>query len=62
MDLVINLLDDLFLDAIYASTTGWARDHIWRQVVTLFHVLSFGGAVVYFLFASLSYIFLFDKR
>ncbi|KAK0668667.1 putative C-5 sterol desaturase [Cercophora samala] len=46
--------------AAYGSL--WARDNMWRQGVSLFLILWIFGFLVYFVFASLSYLFIFDKK
>ncbi|KAK3401183.1 putative C-5 sterol desaturase [Sordaria brevicollis] len=40
----------------------WARDNIYRQALSLFLILWLFGLVTYYVFASLSYIFVFDKK
>ncbi|KAI0996841.1 putative Delta(7)-sterol 5(6)-desaturase [Podosphaera aphanis] len=46
-------------DAAYLSR--WNRDNIYRQAISLFLITWIAGATIYFLFSSLSYIFIFDK-
>ncbi|KKZ60627.1 hypothetical protein EMCG_04700 [[Emmonsia] crescens] len=45
----------------YAYTTSLRRDNIWRQLLTLYLITWIFGLIVYFLFSSLSYVFVFDK-
>ncbi|KAF2261190.1 C-5 sterol desaturase [Lojkania enalia] len=45
----------------YAYMSSWARDDWRRQWLSLFLITWVFGAVVYFTFASLSYVFVFDK-
>ncbi|KAE9978448.1 hypothetical protein EG328_001446 [Venturia inaequalis] len=45
----------------YAYTTSWTRDDIGRQALSLFLITWIFGIVIYFIFASLSYVFIFDK-
>ncbi|KAK7520960.1 C-5 sterol desaturas-like protein [Phyllosticta citriasiana] len=45
----------------YAWMSRWPRDDIVRQSTTLFLITWLFGIVVYFVFASLSYVFVFDK-
>ncbi|KAK9471366.1 uncharacterized protein V1510DRAFT_201914 [Dipodascopsis tothii] len=45
-----------------AYLTTITRDNIFRQFVSLFLVTYIFGVMLYFLFASLSYVFVFDKR
>ncbi|KAK3505114.1 hypothetical protein B0T13DRAFT_455343 [Neurospora crassa] len=40
----------------------WTRDNIYRQALSLFLILWLFGLVTYYVFASLSYIFVFDKK
>jgi lathosterol oxidase len=40
----------------------WPRDNLYRQLITLYFIVWIFGLVVYFLFASLSYFLIFDKR
>jgi lathosterol oxidase len=47
-------------EAAYMSV--WNRDNIFRQSLSLFLILWLFGLVVYYIFASLSYIFVFDKK
>ncbi|KAK3374969.1 hypothetical protein B0H63DRAFT_262101 [Podospora didyma] len=46
--------------AAYASALD--RDNIIRQSISLFFIFWIFGAIVYFIFATLSYIFVFDKK
>jgi len=45
----------------YAWMSKWDRDNVWRQTVSLYILTWFFGALIYATFASLSYIFVFDK-
>lgn len=45
-----------------AYNTSLPRDHVYRQLVTLFFITWIFGIVVYFIFATLSYYLIFDKR
>lgn len=45
----------------YAYMSTWPRDNIYRQSLNLFLITWIFGLLVYFLFASLSYLFIFDK-
>ncbi|KID76771.1 uncharacterized protein G6M90_00g071150 [Metarhizium brunneum] len=42
--------------------SAWARDNILRQSIDLFLLLWIFGMAVYFLFSTLSYVFIFDKQ
>lgn len=44
----------------YAFMSQWPRDNIWRQLFTLYLITWVFGLLLYFIFASLSYIFIFD--
>ncbi|KAI4139549.1 MAG: hypothetical protein L6R39_006231 [Caloplaca ligustica] len=44
----------------YAYMSTWARDNIWRQTLSLYLITWLFGLVVYFIFASLSYLLIFD--
>ncbi|KAF2181166.1 C-5 sterol desaturas-like protein [Zopfia rhizophila CBS 207.26] len=45
----------------YACMSQWPRDDWRRQLVTLFLITWLFGVVIYFVFATLSYVFVFDK-
>ncbi|KAJ2906700.1 c-5 sterol desaturase [Zalerion maritima] len=45
----------------YAYMSAWSRDNIFRQGLTLFFITWVFGILTYFIFATLSYIFIFDK-
>ncbi|RYP07262.1 hypothetical protein DL765_009214 [Monosporascus sp. GIB2] len=47
-------------EAAYMS--GWDRDNIYRQALTLFMITWIFGIILYFVFGSLSYMLIFDKR
>lgn len=65
MDVVLALADDAALDGVYewaAPGSAWAaRDSIARQAMSLFAITLVGGATLYFVFAGLSFVLLFDK-
>ncbi|KAL7626264.1 c-5 sterol desaturase [Parahypoxylon ruwenzoriense] len=46
----------------YAYMSAWDRDNVYRQAITLFMVTWIFGFILYFVFATLSYIFVFDKQ
>ncbi|KAI1646332.1 uncharacterized protein F4817DRAFT_316829 [Daldinia loculata] len=46
----------------YAYMSAWDRDNPYRQSTSLFLITWIFGFVLYFLFATLSYIFIFDKK
>lgn len=45
-----------------ASTSAWPRDYIWRQAISLFAITLVGIHVLYFLFAYLSYTYIFNHE
>ncbi|TAQ89783.1 hypothetical protein B7494_g1862 [Chlorociboria aeruginascens] len=44
-----------------AYMSSLTRDNIYRQALSLFLITWIGGAIIYFLIASFSYVFIFDK-
>lgn len=54
MDLILNAADDYILDDVYP--TWLPRDAIPRQLISLFWVMLLGGATMYFVIGSLSYL------
>ncbi|KAI0180435.1 C-5 sterol desaturase [Hypoxylon sp. FL1284] len=46
----------------YAYMSAWNRDNVFRQGITLFMVTWIFGFILYFVFASLSYMFVFNKK
>ncbi|KAI1634149.1 hypothetical protein F4809DRAFT_543817 [Biscogniauxia mediterranea] len=46
----------------YAYMSVWDRDNIYRQGITLFMVTWIFGFLLYFVFATLSYFLVFDKK
>ncbi|KAK2811858.1 c-5 sterol desaturase [Emmonsiellopsis sp. PD_5] len=46
----------------YAYKSALPRDNIWRQFITLYLITWIFGLFVYFVFASISYVFVFDKN
>ncbi|KAL8898623.1 MAG: hypothetical protein Q9192_001982 [Flavoplaca navasiana] len=44
----------------YAVLSAWPRDNIWRQTLSLYLITWLFGFFVYFICASLSYLFIFD--
>ncbi|MCJ1472826.1 c-5 sterol desaturase [Lambiella insularis] len=44
----------------FAYMSAWPRDNIWRQTLSLYLITWLFGAVLYFAFAGLSYLFVFD--
>ncbi|KAI7412343.1 sterol delta 5,6-desaturase ERG3, partial [Hortaea werneckii] len=46
----------------YAYMSRWDRDNIYRQFISLYILTWLAGMAIYFVFATLSYIFVFDKE
>ena len=61
MDLVLNFVDERFLTP-YVYPKSWQEGNLFRQLLTLYVMTSVGGWLLYIITASLSYVFLFDKR
>uniref|UniRef100_A0A8C5QM99 Sterol-C5-desaturase n=1 Tax=Leptobrachium leishanense TaxID=445787 RepID=A0A8C5QM99_9ANUR len=59
MDLVLNAADYYFFTP-YMYPAGWSEDDPLRQFLSLLIVTNLGALVIYFLFAGLSYYFMFD--
>jgi hypothetical protein len=72
MDVVLEVTDTYFFDAVYRSLPPFtsetlapyfvARDSIPRQCLSLWLVTWFFGVALYFMFATLSYRYMFDKE
>ena len=61
MDVILNYADH-FLLTPYIYPSSFAEDNPLRQLISLFLVTNVGGYVLYFIAATLSYVFIFDKR
>ncbi|XP_028400113.1 lathosterol oxidase-like [Dendronephthya gigantea] len=61
MDLILEKLDEYLLTP-YVYPSNWPEDDGKRQVLTLFLLMNVGGWLLYIISASLSYIFIFDRR
>ncbi|XP_071175480.1 lathosterol oxidase-like [Mytilus edulis] len=61
MDVVLSYADEYVLTP-YVYSTSWPEDNPLRQILSLFLLTNIGGYVLYFIAATLSYWFLFDKR
>lgn len=61
MDLILNNADH-FLLTPYIYPSSLPEDNPLRQIISLFLVTNVGGFFLYFLAATLSYVFVFDKR
>jgi len=62
MDHVLNILDDFYLDDVYAKYVTWERDYWLRQYLTIVTIWWLGGTFTYLFSSTLSYVFLFDKE
>eukprot|EP01137_Pigoraptor_chileana_P013383 Opistho-2@4663 len=60
MDVIVHLADEhVFTPYVYPA--DWTEDYWGRQLLTLFVVTNVGGYLLYLIFATLSYIFIYDK-
>jgi Delta7-sterol 5-desaturase len=62
MDLVLRICDDFFLDEIWSRLTPLPRECIPRQLISLCVITLIGIHVLYFLFAWISYRFIFNHE
>eukprot|EP01100_Stratorugosa_tubuloviscum_P002065 TRINITY_DN1475_c1_g1_i1.p1 TRINITY_DN1475_c1_g1~~TRINITY_DN1475_c1_g1_i1.p1 ORF type:complete len:305 (+),score=106.60 TRINITY_DN1475_c1_g1_i1:66-980(+) len=60
MDVVLELWDNFIFD--YCYPISWSRDMIFRQMVSLYFILTIGGWLLYLTLASFSYFFIFNKN
>ena len=60
MDLVLNLADKYIFDYIYPAT--WDQQCFWRQSLSLWFIVVVGAYLLYFIFSSLDFFFLYDKN
>jgi len=60
MDLVLHLADEYVLDAVWTRLAPWPRDYVPRQILSLSVVTLVGIHLLYFIFAGLSYKFIFN--
>lgn len=59
MDLVLSAADRyVFTPYVYPAT--WPEDNFFRQTLSLLIVTNLGAYILYFVFATLSYYFIFD--
>lgn len=49
-------------DALSRGLSAWPRDNVYRQSCSILLIAAVGAASLYFIFASLSYFLLFDRR
>jgi len=61
MDLLLSLSDESFFTP-YVYPKHWPEDNTWRQLLSLNILVDVGGALLYLITATLSYIFIYDKR
>ena len=63
MDTVLEHADRHFFDTVYTGLgVQWSRDYWIRQSVSLYLITLIGGFVMYLVFASVAYIFVFDHE
>jgi lathosterol oxidase len=61
MDLALEVADHYFFTP-YVYPESWPESNIFRQFISLNLITDAGGAILYLVTASLSYLFIFDKR
>ena len=61
MDVVLGLADKYFFTP-YVYPETWEESNPWRQFLSLNIVTDLGGAILYLITASLSYLFIFDHN
>ncbi len=61
MDVVLAFCDRHFLTP-YVYPDSWPEEDIWRQLLSLCVIVMISGTLLYLITASLSYVFIFDKR
>ncbi|KAL4074772.1 hypothetical protein V8B97DRAFT_1897151 [Scleroderma yunnanense] len=60
MDLVLHFADEFLLDSVWTRLARWPRDYVLRQVLSLSVITLLGIHLLYFIFAGLSYKFIFN--
>ena len=61
MDDILGLADEYVLTP-YVYPVTWKEDDVMRQTLSLFAMVNIGAYMLYLITASLTYMFLFDKR
>jgi len=61
MDIVLNYADQYFFTP-YIYPTNFPEENIIRQLISLNIISDVGGALLYLITATFSYLFLFDKQ
>ncbi len=61
MDLALGILDHHLLTP-YVYPQSWPEDNMLRQLLTLYFITAVGAWVLYFITASIGYLYFFDKR
>ncbi|KAH9509229.1 Lathosterol oxidase [Bulinus truncatus] len=61
MDVVLSYADHYFLTP-YVYPSSWPENDPWRQIASLLLIANIGAYVLYFITATLSYLFIFDHR
>ncbi|CAF1239596.1 unnamed protein product [Rotaria sordida] len=62
MDIVLNIYDHWLLTPYVYPKTGWPENNPIRQLISLTLLVNIHGVLLYFLLASFSFFFLFDKQ
>ena len=60
MDVALGLMDHYLLDRVYPI--NWNKEDMSRQSLSLFFITWLGGLMLYFVFATLNYIFIYDAQ
>ena len=61
MDVALNIADQYFFTP-YIYPTSWPEENIARQLLSLNIITDVGGALLYLITATFSYLFVFDKQ
>ena len=61
MDIALHYADEYFFDP-YVYPDNWPRDNYLRQFASLNLICDVGGALLYLITASLSWLLIFDDR
>jgi len=61
MDIALDAADRYFFTP-YVYPKSWPESNIFRQFISLNLITDAGGAIMYLVSASLSYLFIYDKR
>lgn len=61
MDVVLDYADYYFFTP-YIYPASWPEENVFRQLLSLNIISDAGGALLYLITATFSYLFIFDKR